>query len=65
MDNNGKISIKNVQDMINKFGLHINEDEARVIVSASASEGKEYLKIGGFIDMLYNIDSIQPYLKKV
>jgi len=44
--------------MISKFGLHINEDESRVIVSASASEGKNYLKIGGFIDMLYNVDII-------
>jgi hypothetical protein len=51
--------------MVNKLGLNVNVDEARVIISASAAEGKNYLQIGGFIDMLYNVDSIDPYLKKV
>jgi len=48
--------------MISKFGLHLNKDEARVIISASAAEGNNYLRIGGFIDMLYNVDTIEPYL---
>jgi len=43
----------------------LNFDEARVILASADSEGKGYLDLGSFMDLLYSNVNIKASLNKI
>ena len=57
-DHQGAITAKNVFNMVNKLGLNINFDEARVLVASADKNETNDLKLDEFLDLIYNKDDI-------
>lgn len=55
-DNAGRISVKNVYDMVKRLGLKINFDEARVLVASADRRNSQSLCLDEFLDLIYNKD---------
>lgn len=55
-DNVGKISVKNVFNMVNRLGININFDESRVLVASADKNNREHLALDEFLDLIYNND---------
>ena len=57
-DHHGVITAKNVYNMVNKLGLNINFDEARVLIASADKDESSDLKLDEFLDLIYNKDDI-------
>ena len=53
-DGKGVISVTNVYNMIRKFGLAINENEAKVLVASADREATGSLKLDEFMELIFN-----------
>lgn len=50
---NGELSISEVKEMLNKFGISINSNETKVLLSTGSIRGKETLNLNEFIQFLF------------
>ena len=53
-DSIGVLSIKNVYNMVQKLGININFDEARVLVSSADRNKSNDLSLDEFLDLIFN-----------
>lgn len=55
-ENVGRISVKNVYNLVNRLGININFDEARVLVASANKSGTGELALDEFLELIYNTD---------
>ncbi|CAD8119799.1 unnamed protein product [Paramecium sonneborni] len=53
-DANGAISVKNLYNMVNKMGININQDEAKVLLASADKDGSNDLGMDEFMDLIFN-----------
>lgn len=56
-DSNGRISVKNIYNMIKKMGININVDEATVLVASANGGGRSELEMEEFMNLIFS-DSV-------
>lgn len=52
-DHKGAVSVQNVLDMIRRFGINMNENEARVLVASSDHDKTNDLNLDEFLEMIF------------
>ena len=55
-ENKGKVSVQNVYNMVNRMGININIDEARVLVASVDDSKTGNLGLDAFLELVYNTD---------
>ncbi|CAD8211829.1 unnamed protein product [Paramecium octaurelia] len=53
-DANGAISVKNLYNMVNRMGININQDEAKVLLASADKDGSNDLGMDEFMDLIFN-----------
>ncbi|CAD8134577.1 unnamed protein product [Paramecium octaurelia] len=53
-DSNGAVSVKNLYNMIQRLGININIDEARVLLASADMDGSNDLGLDEFLDLIFN-----------
>ena len=53
-NNIGKINCSNLQNMLNKIGLQVNNDEAKILMAFSDKNGDDCLSIDEFHHFIFN-----------
>ena len=53
-DSIGAVSVKNLYNMIQRLGININIDEARVLLASADMDGSNDLGLDEFLDLIFN-----------
>lgn len=62
----GKISVENAFEMINKMGLNVNRNEARVLIASADKDFSGDLSLEEFMDLIHNVnDTLNVNLKSL
>jgi Ca2+-binding EF-hand superfamily protein len=61
---NGELSPSEAQEMLNKFGIALNLNEIKILLSTGSRRGKETLNLDEFIQFVFpeNINNNSNYL---
>ena len=52
-EHNGAVSSKNIYDMVKRFGININFDEARVLVASADHDQSNDLNLDEFLELIF------------
>ena len=65
-ENTGAVSVHNLFDMIKKFGININLDEARVLVASADHDRSNDLNLDEFLELIFtDNEALNVDLKKI
>ena len=65
-DHNGAVSVINVFDMIKRFGININFDEARVLVASADQDRSNDLNLDEFLELIFtDNEALNVDLRKI
>lgn len=65
-EHNGAVSSKNIYDMVKRFGININFDEARVLVASADRDQSNDLNLDEFLELIFtDNEALKVDLKKI